>query len=178
MSSFLLHAVGPDRPGIVAGVTEVLDDLGCNLGESRMTILHGQFAIMVAFDAPSGLDGDAITGALSSIASTLDLLVAVRSIETDVTHSGDESTIVVSIHGADRPGIVASITQQVAALGGNVVDLATRLVDERGEIGYVMLLGVAVDRQAGFEPFAAAINQTAAQLGVHCVVTASDDDLF
>ena len=39
--------VGNDRPGIVAGVTEVLFEQGCNLEDTSMTILRGHFTMML-----------------------------------------------------------------------------------------------------------------------------------
>ena len=41
---WIVTALGQDRPGIVAGVTKVLYDLGCNLEDSAMTRLEGEFA--------------------------------------------------------------------------------------------------------------------------------------
>ena len=37
---WIVTALGQDRPGIVAGVTEVLYKLGCNLEDSAMTRLE------------------------------------------------------------------------------------------------------------------------------------------
>ena len=44
----------------------------------------------------------------------------------------------LSVHGADRPGIVSAVTAQVAAVGGNITDLTTRLT---GDL-YVLLAEV------------------------------------
>ncbi|MBZ0186776.1 MAG: hypothetical protein K8F91_11050, partial [Candidatus Obscuribacterales bacterium] len=43
-NQLLVTAVGEDRPGIVARVTEVLSGHGANLEASRMAILGGEFA--------------------------------------------------------------------------------------------------------------------------------------
>ena len=51
----LLTAVGNDRPGIAAGVAKVLYDAGCNIEDSEMARLSGQFAIMLMLRLPEGL---------------------------------------------------------------------------------------------------------------------------
>ena len=55
VTHFAVTAVGADRPGIVAAVTGAFVDHGCNLEDSSMTILRGQFAMMLVVDAPAGV---------------------------------------------------------------------------------------------------------------------------
>ena len=43
---WIVTALGKDRPGIVAGVTKVLYQLGCNLEDSAMTRLECDVPIM------------------------------------------------------------------------------------------------------------------------------------
>jgi len=47
MKRYMLYINGPDQVGIVAAVTQSLTRLRCNLEDSRMTILRGQFSIMM-----------------------------------------------------------------------------------------------------------------------------------
>jgi glycine cleavage system transcriptional repressor len=47
MHELAVTAIGQDRPGIVAAVTKVLHERGGNLEDSAMTILGGQFAIVL-----------------------------------------------------------------------------------------------------------------------------------
>ena len=47
MGHFALSVVGRDRPGIVAEVSRVLFELGCNIEDSTCTILSGQFAMIL-----------------------------------------------------------------------------------------------------------------------------------
>ncbi len=77
MPHFALTAVGADRPGIVAAVTGVLLDLGVNLEDTSMTILRGQFAMMLVVDAPPDVAAADLEAALAGPAADLDLLVEV-----------------------------------------------------------------------------------------------------
>jgi glycine cleavage system transcriptional repressor len=51
----VISAVGKDRPGIVAGVSKVLFEAGCNLEDSSMTILEGEFAMILVVSLPEAL---------------------------------------------------------------------------------------------------------------------------
>ena len=64
---WIVTALGKDRPGIVAGVTQVLYRLGCNLEDSAMTRLEDEFAIMLIFSSPSKATEGALRKALKSL---------------------------------------------------------------------------------------------------------------
>jgi len=44
---YVLSAIGKDRPGIVADVSELIFECGCNLEDSSMTLLGDHFALLV-----------------------------------------------------------------------------------------------------------------------------------
>ena len=46
-----MSAIGKDRPGIVADLAELIFEHGCNLEDSSMTILGGEFAVLLLFTA-------------------------------------------------------------------------------------------------------------------------------
>ena len=43
----VISALGEDQPGIVNRLSKVLLDQGCNIEDSRMTVLGGEFAVML-----------------------------------------------------------------------------------------------------------------------------------
>ncbi len=83
MSRVALTAVGTDQPGIVAALTGMLVDLGCNLEDSTMSVLGGQFAVLLVLETPDGIDAAAIETALAPVAKRLDLVVVVRPAHHD-----------------------------------------------------------------------------------------------
>src|SRR5437588_69140 len=97
---YAVSAVGADRPGIVAAVTGVFLEHGCNLEDTSMTILRGHFAMMLVVAAPDGLEQAALESALSGPASDFELVVAVRAIDDDVPSSPDGESWTVSVYGA------------------------------------------------------------------------------
>ena len=124
MNELAITVIGPDRTGIVADVAEALSGVGANLSDSTMTRLRGHFAMTLICTGPSA---EAVEKALAPLTAEDGLLFTVRAVrpEADATASGEP--YLVSVHGADRLGIVAAVTRVVAAAGGNITDLTTRL---------------------------------------------------
>lgn len=178
MSRYSLHAIGADRPGIVASVTGVLADAGCNIEDSRMAILRGQFAIMLIVEAPRALALSDLDEAFRPVQEALDLLVAVRPLVDEAEPVELGETVAVSVHGADHPGIVSAVAKAIADLGGNIVDLSThRLEDEQGA-AYVLLLSVEMRGDCSEEGLRTTLTDVADRLGVTAVVHASSSELL
>src|SRR4051794_5397352 len=126
VSELAVAVLGPDRPGVIAALSEVLLAGAGNLEDASMTILRGQFAMTLVVDLPAS--AEAVAAELAPVAERLDLLVSVR--EAPLAQPGPVGDpYVVSVHGADRPGIVHAVTAAIAAAGGNITDLSTRLAD-------------------------------------------------
>src|SRR5262245_52544002 len=114
MPHVAVTAVGADRPGIVAAVTGVLMDQGCNLEDTSMTILRGHFAMMLVVDKPASVAVAALEAALAAPAGALGLVITVWPIDDPVADEGgagpgEGDAWTVSVYGADRPGIVHGV---------------------------------------------------------------------
>ena len=177
MARFSLHAVGKDRPGIIAGIANALAAMGANLEDSRMTILRGQFAVMLVLDAPGISDGGLIEGALEQAAEELNLFIAVRPLPDVVKASLEGDRYSVLVDGADRPGIVAGIAEAILVLGGNVVELSSRLLEHEGQSGYVLRLIVTLPAGTKGTDLEASIAHASAALGVTSSVTLGSSEL-
>ena len=181
MTHFAVTAVGADRPGIVAGVTEAFVDLGCNLEDSSMTILRGQFAMMLVVDAPAGVELDDLESALAGPAQALRLVVTVRAAAAQPTRAEAEpepESWTVSVYGADHPGIVHGIASLLARLSVNIVDLSTRGVGPADAPAYTMVLEVTLPLGADPRELARALEATAGDLGVTCRLHPSEADIL
>ncbi|HVB05040.1 MAG TPA: ACT domain-containing protein [Acidimicrobiales bacterium] len=170
MARFSLHAVGQDRPGIVAAVTQALADLGCNLAESRMAILHGQFAIVLVLEAPGVSSGVAIEEALTPAIEELGLQLLIRPIPDDARHPDLGGLVGISIRGADRPGTVARVARAVAEAGGNVVDLVGHVAGSTSAEPSLLELVVALEDPAALRGLEEELISLAAQLEMRCEV--------
>ena len=175
VASFAVSAIGADRPGIVARVTGVLADLGCNLEDTSMTILRGEFAMMLVVAPPEGLTPEALEQALSAVASELDLRVVVRSLPPGAPASPEGETWTLVVYGGDRPGIVHQVASCLAELGVNVVDLTTRLTDDGV---YSMVMEIVVPAAVDVARVREAVAETSAALGVEFGLDRIDADIL
>ncbi|BCJ65997.1 glycine cleavage system protein R [Polymorphospora rubra] len=140
MSELAITVIGPDRPGIVADVAGLLAGLGANLTDSTMTRLRGHFAMTLVCSGPAVAEAEA---ALAPLSVDGQLVSTVREVRPDGPQNPAGEPYVVSVHGADRLGIVAAVTRVLAEAGGNVTDLTTRLT------GPLYVLVAEVDLPAG-----------------------------
>jgi glycine cleavage system transcriptional repressor len=133
--------MGVDRPGIVASVTKVLFDAGCNLEDATSSILRGHFAMTLVVRAPSGVDASELERGLAPAARDLELVATVKAVE-DAETDVQAPTHMVSVYGADRPGIVYKVAALLASNGANITDLTSRVIGSPEEPVYALMLEV------------------------------------
>ncbi|HQS02531.1 MAG: amino acid-binding protein [Halothiobacillus sp. 24-54-40] len=154
----ILTLVGEDRPGIVANITRVLFAVGAELGEAAMMRLGGQFAIMMMVRS-AGSPEDVI-GLLESTRMAFDLKLHVD--ETDASlHQAREADVLVTVHGADRAGIVAEVTAALVESGLNILDLRSDVGGTRAAPIYIMQ--IEGEARQGIDAIEAAIAALGAQ---------------
>ena len=170
-------AIGADRPGIVAAVTQVLVGHDANIEDSSMTILRGRFAMVLVVALPDGADPAALERELRVATTALGLVVHVEA----VSGSGDEvdgEPWSLSVYGADRPGIVHRVTAALAELGVNVTDLTTRVVGGDDHPVYVMLLSLTLPPDADAEEVRSRLAGVAGDLGIECNLHPAEPDIL
>ncbi|MEV0134964.1 ACT domain-containing protein [Dactylosporangium sp. NPDC050688] len=170
MNEYAVTVIGHDRPGIIADVAEILAALGLNLTDSTMTRLRGHFAMTLV--CAGTVAAAEIESALAPLTADRTLLVTVREVGEELVDAPSGEHYVLTVHGADRLGIVAALSRTVAAAGGNITDLTTRLA------GNLYVVVAEVDASGAMADLAAAIDQTAAELGVEATLRAGEADLM
>lgn len=178
MGHYAVSAVGADRPGIVAAVTGVFLEQGCNLEDTSMTILRGHFAMMLVVAAPDGLGQAVLETALAGPAADFELVVAVRAIDDDVPVSPEGESWTVSVYGADRPGIVHRVASLLAGNAVNIVDLTTRVIGDAARPVYAMILEVTLPAGGDAAALETRLADLAADLGVECSLHPSEADIL
>lgn len=144
----MLTVVGADRSGIVASLTAILYRAGCNLGEASMVRLGGNFTVMLMVQ---GKDAAALEALLRPATDELALRLHIDPIK-GVLHRHPEPNVQVTVHGADRPGIVAQVTGALAGIGFNILDLSSEVGGTRERPFYIMIIdGVAAGGAAAAE---------------------------
>ncbi len=167
---WLVAAIGQDRPGIVAGVAEVLYQLGCNLEDSAMTRLEGEFTIMLIVSAPSSLSDERLQQAFAPLESRLRLAIHLKALSAYETRSPAKSLRphIISVYGADRPGIVFRVTQLLAQARVNITDVQTHRAGggKSGPSLYMLLLEVELPKPASTVKLEQSLKRLAGELDV------------
>ncbi len=165
MNYVLLSVSGRDRPGIVRDLSESLLHLNANIEDSSMTTLRGSFVMMLIVRLTKGSGISGLRASLAGLEQRTGLTVQSRPLtDEEVSSRGPEPNCMVTVSGADRPGIVHAVTAAMAEAGSSIVDLSTRTVsDGDEEEKYTMVLEVATaesmnELQARLAGVARAIN--------------------
>jgi glycine cleavage system transcriptional repressor len=162
-----ITVIGPDRTGIVADVAEALAGVGANLTDSTMTRLRGHFTMTLICTGPTAEQAETALEPLAGVVTT------VRRIEPEDGTAGGGEPYLVSVHGADRLGIVSAVTRLVVAGGGNITDLSTRLANTL----YVLI--AEVDLPAGSaDVLAEQLAVAASELGVEVTLRRAESEIL
>ena len=172
MNLLAITVIGHDRPGIIAEATGILARLEGNLEDSTMTLLRGHFAMVLLVSTPAA--ADSVEAALAAMTEDGSLLVTVREVPEETEQEPLGPSYLLSVHGADRPGIVSAVTSVVAEVGGNITDLSTRLT---GDL-YVLLAEVDLPGFTDVPALMSTLEQVATELGVETTLRPLEPDVL
>jgi glycine cleavage system transcriptional repressor len=123
MRRAVISAIGPDRPGIVNAIAAIVRELGLNIDDSRMTVLGGEFAILMSVTG-SEPAVTALEPRLVTVCEQLGLVHLFRpTIERDRTRPAIPYR--VRVRAMDHPGIVHEIAGFFSSRQINIDDLNT-----------------------------------------------------
>ena len=187
---WIITALGKDQPGIVAGVTKVLYQLGCNLEDSAMTRLEGEFTIMLIFSSPAKTTEETLRRAFSSLSTKLKLAVHLKALsksETDAPRPRGR-TYTISVYGADRTGIVFRVADALSRDGINITDVHTHrsvggpahrsLGVGGGPALYLLLLEVEIPAARSVSSVEERLKRIAKDLGVEVSLRPADTNVL
>lgn len=161
---YMVAAIGDDRPGVVAALSGVLVEQGCNLSDAQMAVLQGHASMMLVVDCPLSLGQEELQSSLAERIRGLGHDVWVRSLSERGAPSDPEDLWVVSVHGADRPGVVFEVSRLLADEGVNIVDLKSRLAGPLASLS----MQVDVPKRVDGEQVAHRLDRLGEQLGLSC----------
>ncbi len=148
--TFLLTVIGKDRPGIISTVTGVLAASQCNLEDISMTILEGEFSMMLVMSCPTARSFERIQKDCGRLEKNSKLNFFWREIKGKLVrgekHLKGSQSYLVSAMGKDRTGIVYEISRYLAQKKMNVTDLNSRILGKSPNVIYAMMLEVDVPK--------------------------------
>jgi len=124
MSKYLvITAVGHDRPGIVNDLTKHILECGCNVADSRMSILGGEFALILLLSGTWNAIAK-IEEVLPKLGDSLGLNITVKRTEPR-SQQGNLLNYHVDALAMDQPGLVHKVTDFFSSRRINIESLNT-----------------------------------------------------
>ncbi len=141
MSHFALTIIGRDRAGIVSEVTSILYQLGCNIADSSCSILGGQFSMILIISHPELDDQQKLAESFAPLEEN-GLSVFLRTLKPGGEEHPDlqGEICMISVYGADKPGIVYRVARELGEKQINITDLNTKLIGAKNAPVYVMMI--------------------------------------
>lgn len=167
----VITGAGRDQVGIVAELTGVLFKLGCNLLDSSMTLLRGEFAIILMTTLGDGVTIEQLREQLQEVQGKLEFQLHIRELSPEQVKSQeneDDKICIISVYGADKPGIVSGITSKLAQLKANITDVETTKTSENGV--FIMILEAKIPATISIDSIRSELKITASTLGVDVTV--------
>jgi glycine cleavage system transcriptional repressor len=174
LKKFVLTAFSQDRPGIVADISEVLYKNHCNLEDSTMANLAGEFAIILLFSPLSGGDEKGLEEKLSTECRRLEREKGITAFIRPVGHpekkpKADHSTKSLHVEGQDHAGIVYKVSRFLADNDINIASLHSdvKFSPESGAAIYSLSISVEIPPNVSLQTVEEKLNQIEDQLNVN-----------
>lgn len=176
----MLFVQGKDRPGIIKAVTGILFSSGANLEDISMTLLDGQFAMMLSFAA-----GPAKWKKLADKTHALkikpwNLNVDLISIAGDAGQKNNSvRSVLITAIGKDRTGIVYQLSSGLAKISANITNLDCRLLRQaKNNNLYSLALAVDFKKSSDLKKIQSLIRGWESKLGIEVKLHSSESAVF
>ncbi len=124
MNSLVISALGKDQSGIVNELSKAILKQGGNISESRMTVLGGEFAMMLLVSGTQECINNIISK-LDTTGEKLNLTLIAK--ETQAQKSSQKRLPYrVSVVSMDHPGIVHNISDFLSNRNLNIEEIETK----------------------------------------------------
>jgi glycine cleavage system transcriptional repressor len=166
---FIMTAFGKDRPGIAADVTQILYENDCNLEDTSMTLLAGEFTLILLFTAGSAEVAGPLSKACHRLEQEKNISAFLRPLESQKPVESDGLfTRSLHVEGLDQAGIVYKVSRFLADNRINIVDLKStvKASPESGTAMYVMDIIVQISEDTAMEPVTEGLRAVADELNV------------
>jgi len=122
-TKLVISALGADRPGIVDELSNIIFEHSLNIEDSRMTVLGGEFAILLLVSGDQS-SIDAVQTQVHEIEQALQMRLLIK-VTNDSSPIENAISYAVEVAALDHPGIVNNIASFFSERNINIVDLKT-----------------------------------------------------
>jgi len=173
---FILTVVGKDHPGIVAGISSTLFEYGCNINELNQTVLSDEFAMILLLQPTRDIDIKELDESLKKRCEQLGVVHFLRNttaqFATDIQTKKDR--LIITVLGADKIGIIAGVTNVLADMNINIIDLSAKPYKIHDKTQYAVVARVEVDDDFDIQNLAKALDDCANRLSVEIKVQSQE----
>ncbi len=117
---FIIHGTGPDAVGLVGKITSEIAAHKGNIVDLRQDVLHGLFILYAVVDlSESILRTEEFSGIIKQLGEDTGLTLQVEKYNP-IARNPDKKNMLLILVGADKIGIIASISQLLGKYGINI----------------------------------------------------------
>jgi phosphoserine phosphatase len=117
---FIIHGMGPDAVGLVGRITEEMAQHKGNILDLRQDVLHGLFIIYLVVDlSDSNLRIEEFSTLIARLSEDTGIMLQVDNYNP-VARNPERKNMLVTLLGADHPGIIASIAKLLGNYAVNI----------------------------------------------------------
>lgn len=161
---YVLNVMSDDHPGIVAAVSNAVEDLGGNIDSCSQTVLGGYFTLIMIVSLPEAIEADALATRIrgtESLGGEYQVVARKAIIGRKKPPTGATERFVITAFGKDQPGIVRRFSQYLAGKDVNIVDL----YGDRKEEEFVLIGQLELSKQWDIRMLQADLEQMGQELG-------------
>ncbi len=170
---YIMTAFGRDRVGIVADITEILHELGCNFEDGNMTRLSDEFALIFLFTHPDEID-EVLTEACERLEKEKGISAFYRLLGSEAMKP-DLSLPRHTLHleGMDQTGIVFKFSRLLAEHGVNILYLQSerRNMPQTGTSMYLVDMDVEIPLELSLDALQQGLQSLGDTMGVSVKLT-------
>lgn len=122
-NQLVIAAIGEDRPGLVDNLASWILDSGCNIADSRMTVLGGEFAVLLLIEGQWNSLAK-LEDQIEQVQERLGMTISLKRTEQKKP-AGALLPYAVDVVALDHPGIVHNLANFFSQRGINIQDLST-----------------------------------------------------
>lgn len=172
---FILSAIGKDRPGIVADVSEVIYGCGGNIEDSSMSLLRNHFALLLLFSTEQEEVHQKLSSDLRRLEWERNLTVFFSPVTFEEAYPKAKQEVDrfrIATSGIDHAGIVFRVCRLLADRKVNIINMETHriLSAESGTPIFEMEIDVEVPESVSEEGLRKDLHRLADELMIDLVL--------
>ncbi len=145
MKRYIINLMAANQVGIMAALTEALDDLKGDIQEVSQTVMQQFFTIILAADFPDKCSSDEIVSHLKKVCSPYRVEVTLKEPAQEKLFSYPTESVekyFLTVTGQDQRGIIREIATRLEEVGIDITDLYAVRDDQHRQFMLVMELAV------------------------------------